>query len=69
MALGASLLAFVLACAAAGVTLFLGFSIVIAFLAYSVVGAISLLVAVAIVDALTKDGSEVAGLVHPEVAS
>ena len=54
MALGASVLAFVFACVAAGMTLYLGFSVVFAVLAYAIVGALSLLLAVVIADARTN---------------
>lgn len=69
MALGASLMAFVFACAAAGVTLFLGFSVVIAVLAYSSVGAVSLLLAVWIADMFTKDAAHVSQVSSHRVTS
>ncbi|MEO9574927.1 MAG: hypothetical protein ABJ320_19355 [Lentilitoribacter sp.] len=59
MAMGASVIAFVLACVAAGTTLFLGYSVLIAVLTYSGVGAVGLLLAVWIADALTKDTTPV----------
>lgn len=69
MALGASVLAFVFACAAAGMTLYLGFSAVIAVLAYAIVGAFSLLVAVVIADARTNARVSVSDVAGHKVTS
>ncbi|MEP1354520.1 MAG: hypothetical protein ABJX32_16765 [Tateyamaria sp.] len=69
MAMGASVIAFLLACVAAGTTLLLGYSFLIAVLTYSGVGAVSLLLAVWIADALTRDAAPVSQGAAQRVAS
>ena len=63
MAMGASFIAFVFACAAAGATLFLGFSFIVAVLVYSGVGALGLLLAVLIADTLGRNAPSVSDAV------